>query len=138
LSDIGFSELLLVVAIALIVIGPKRLPEAVRFLGYWTGKLRRTLHTARQDMERELGIDDIKREVHNQLRLEELDAERKQVEETFRRTQNQPPQPLVTAPPPDPDTLDFIDDEPSEPKTEAETLPSSEAATSAGAKSPRP
>jgi sec-independent protein translocase protein TatB len=138
LSDIGISELLLVVAIALIVIGPKRLPEAAPFLGYWTGKLRRTLHTARQDMERELGIDDIKREVHNQLRLEELDAERKQVEETFRRTQNQPPQPLVTAPPPDPDTLDFIDDEPSEPKTEAETLPSSEAATSAGAKSPRP
>jgi sec-independent protein translocase protein TatB len=138
LSDIGFSELLLVVAIALIVIGPKRLPEAARFLGYWTGKLRRTLHTARQDMERELGIDDIKREVHNQLRLEELDAERKQVEETFRRTQNQPPQPLVTAPPPDPDTMDFIDEEPSEPKTEAEILPSSEAAASAGAKSPRP
>ncbi|MFP5413582.1 MAG: Sec-independent protein translocase protein TatB [Gammaproteobacteria bacterium] len=138
MSDIGFSELLLVVAIALIVIGPKRLPEAARFLGYWTGKLRRTLHTARQDMERELGIDDIKREVHNQLRLEELDAERKQVEETFRRTQNQPPQPLVAPPLPDPDTLDFIDDEPSEPKTEAETPPSSETAASAGAKSPRP
>ena len=138
MSDIGFSELLLVVAIALIVIGPKRLPEAARFLGYWTGKLRRTLHTARQDMERELGIDDIKREVHNQLRLEELDAERKQVEETFRRTQNQPPKPLATPPPPDPDTLDFIDEEPSESTTEAGSLSSSETAASAGAKSQRP
>lgn len=137
MSDIGFSELLLVVAIALIVIGPKRLPEAARFLGYWTGKLRRTLHTARQDMERELGIDDIKREVHNQLRLEELDAERKQVEETFRRTQSQPPKPLAT-PPPDPDTLDFIDEEPSESTTEAGTTSSPETAASAGAKSQRP
>ena len=137
MPDIGFSELLLVIVIALVVIGPKRLPEAARFLGYWTGKLRRTLQNARADMERELGIDDIKREVHNQLRLEELDAERKQVEETFRRTQNQPPKPLAT-PPPDPDTLDFIDEEPSESTTEAGSLSSSETAASAGAKSPRP
>ncbi|MGE3296021.1 MAG: Sec-independent protein translocase protein TatB [Porticoccaceae bacterium] len=138
MSDIGFSELLLVVAIALIVIGPKRLPEAARFLGYWTGKLRRTLHTARQDMERELGIDDIKREVHNQLRLEELDAERKQVEETFRRTQNQPPKPLATPPPLDPDTLDFIDEEPAEPTTETGTASAPETAARAGTQSPSP
>lgn len=111
MSDIGFSELLLTVAIALIVIGPKRLPEAARFLGYWTGKLKRTLQTARSDMERELGIDDIKREVHNQLRLEQLDAERKQVEETFRRSQSLPPKPIAPAPQ-DPATMDFIDDDP--------------------------
>ena len=111
MSDIGFSELLLTIAIALIVIGPKRLPEAARFLGYWTGKLKRTLQTARSDMERELGIDDIKREVHNQLRLEQLDAERKQVEETFRRSQSQPPKPIAPAPQ-DPATMDFIDDGP--------------------------
>ena len=51
MSDIGFSEILLLVAIALIVIGPKRLPEAARFLGYWIGKLRRSLQNARNDME---------------------------------------------------------------------------------------
>ncbi len=62
-------------------------------------------------MERELGIDDIKREVHNQLRLEELDAERKQVEETFRRNQSQPPKPIAPTPQ-DPATMDFIDDDP--------------------------
>ncbi|MFZ2208214.1 MAG: Sec-independent protein translocase protein TatB [Porticoccaceae bacterium] len=122
MSDIGFSELLLTVAIALIVIGPKRLPEAARFLGYWTGKLKRTLQTARSDMERELGIDDIKREVHNQLRLEELDAERKQVEETFRRNQSLPPRPLAPATPADPSTMDFIDDEPPDPRADPKTL----------------
>lgn len=137
MPDIGFSELLLVIVIALVVIGPKRLPEAARFLGYWTGKLRRMLQNARADMERELGIDDIKREVHNQLRLEELDAERKQVEETFRRSQSQPPKPLPPAPPVDPDTMDFIDEEPPEPNTGAKTGSTSEAIASGG-KPPQP
>lgn len=137
MPDIGFSELLLVIVIALVVIGPKRLPEAARFLGYWTGRLRRMLQNARADMERELGIDDIKREVHNQLRLEELEAERKQVEETFRRNQSQPPKPLPPVPPADPDTMDFIDEEPPEPKTGATTGSTSEAIASGG-KSPQP
>lgn len=129
MPDIGFSEILLVIVIALVVIGPKRLPEAARFLGYWTGKLRRTLQNARADMERELGIDDIKREVHNQLRLEELEAERKQVEETFRRSQTLPPKPLAPATPADPSTMDFIDDEPPEPQADAKTLTAPAAAT---------
>jgi sec-independent protein translocase protein TatB len=131
LPDIGFSELLLVIVIALVVIGPKRLPEAARFLGYWTGKLRRTLQNARADMERELGIDDIKREVHNQLRLEELEAERKQVEETFKRHQSQPPKPLPPPTPVDPDTLDFIDEEPHEPQAQPKAVSTSQAAASA-------
>ena len=110
MSDIGFSELLLVLTIALIVIGPKRLPEAARFLGYWTGKLRRAIQAARRDMERELGLDDVRREVHNQLLLEDLAQERKQVEATFQRTQAQPLPP--TAAPPPPQESDFIDDPP--------------------------
>ena len=105
MSDIGFSELLLVLTIALIVIGPKRLPEAARFLGYWTGKIQRAIQGARRDMERELGIDDVRREVHNQLLLEDLARERKQVEAAFQRTQAQSP-----APSPPPDERDFLDE----------------------------
>ena len=86
--DIGFAELMLIGLIALIVIGPKRLPEAARFIGYWTGKLRRTVGDARQEMEREFGIDEIKREVHNSLLLEQLDKERREVEEQFNQGQN--------------------------------------------------
>lgn len=108
MSDIGFSELLLVLTIALIVIGPKRLPEAARFLGYWTGRIRRAIQAARSDMERELGLDDVRREVHNQLRMEELERERKEVEATFQRTQTRPRPPAALPPPPD--ESDFIDD----------------------------
>lgn len=109
MSDIGFSEILLLVAIALIVIGPKRLPEAARFLGYWIGKLRRSLQNARRDMERELGIDDIRREVHNQLLLEQLESERQQVAETLRRAQETPPAPRAERRE-SPEGIEFIDD----------------------------
>ena len=109
MSDIGFSEILLLVAIALIVIGPKRLPEAARFLGYWIGKLRRSLQNARRDMERELGIEDIRREVHNQLLLEQLESERQQVAETLKRAQEAPPAPREERPE-SPEDIEFIDD----------------------------
>jgi len=87
--DIGFAELMLIGLIALIVIGPKRLPEAARFLGYWSGKLRRMIGDARQEMEREFGIDEIKREVHNSLLLEQLAKERRGVEDQFNHAKNE-------------------------------------------------
>ena len=95
--DIGFAELMLIGLIALIVIGPKRLPEAARFLGYWTGKLRRTIGDARQEMEREFGIDEIKREVHNSLLLEQLAKERQSVEGQFKRATDDVASPIEGA-----------------------------------------
>lgn len=79
--DIGFSEILMVAVVSLIVIGPKRLPETVRFLGYWLGRIRRGLHKARSDMEREFGLDDIRRDLYNQELLGRLEQERREVEQ---------------------------------------------------------
>ena len=107
--DIGFAELMLIGLIALIVIGPKRLPEAARFIGYWTGKLRRTVGDARQEMEREFGIDEIKREVHNSLLLERLDKERKEVEEQFNQSKNKAAEGSDSDQ--DAEDIDFIDDD---------------------------
>lgn len=81
--DMGFAELLLIAVIALIVIGPKRMPEAVRVIGYWLGKFRRSVHNARQEMEREFGLDDIRRDLHNESLLAQLEKERRQMEEKF-------------------------------------------------------
>lgn len=81
--DVGFAELLLIAIIGLIVIGPKRMPEAVRFLGYWIGKLRRSVQNARQDMEREFGLDEIRRDLHNEALLSQLDKERQQIEKSL-------------------------------------------------------
>lgn len=83
--DVGFSEIVLIAVVCLIVIGPKRLPETVRFLGFWLGRIRRSLSNARADMEREFGLDEIRRELHNQEILQRLEDERKQVEQAFNK-----------------------------------------------------
>lgn len=78
--DIGFSELLLIAVVCLIVIGPKRLPETVRFAGFWLGRMRRNLSRARADMEREFGLDEVRRELYNQELLGRLDDQRVRTE----------------------------------------------------------
>ena len=70
--DIGFSELALVCVIALIVLGPERLPQALRTLGLWFGRMRRTFTTMKTEIEREIGMDDIRRQLHNEAVMDEM------------------------------------------------------------------
>lgn len=57
--DIGFSEMLLIGLIALIVLGPKRLPEAARSAGQWVGKLRRFVENVKRDIDAEIEDEDL-------------------------------------------------------------------------------
>jgi sec-independent protein translocase protein TatB len=77
--DIGFTELLLIAVVALLVIGPKRLPTAARVAGRWVGRIKRGFNTIKEDVERELGADEIRRELHNEGILEK---ERKMLKDT--------------------------------------------------------
>lgn len=52
--DIGFYELALIGVLALLVLGPKRLPEAARTAGRWVGKLRAFVANVKQDIDREI------------------------------------------------------------------------------------
>jgi sec-independent protein translocase protein TatB len=52
--EVGFSELVLVAVVALIVIGPERLPKVARTAGLWMGRARRTLGAVKQEIDREL------------------------------------------------------------------------------------
>jgi len=77
--DIGFSELLLIAVISLVVIGPQRLPETVRSVALWVGRFRRAASKIYQEMEKEVGMDDIRRQLHNEevmKRLKELEQTR--------------------------------------------------------------
>ena len=113
--DIGFTEIILIAVVGLIVIGPKRLPETVRFLGYWVGKLRRSVQGARQDMEREFGLDEIRRELYNEELLGRMEDERKQIERRLGSPSLTPADEPTPANLKIPNEEDFIDDRPSEP-----------------------
>ena len=61
LSGIGFTELLLLFVIGLLILGPERLPRVAAQLGRWIGKARRTANQLRFQMEREIALADIER-----------------------------------------------------------------------------
>jgi len=58
--DSGFSELLLIMIVALVVVGPERLPALMRKVGYWVGRFRRYANTVRAEIERELNADELR------------------------------------------------------------------------------
>ena len=78
--DIGFPELALVSVVALLVLGPERLPETLRSLGLWLGRLRRSFARVKTEIEREIGMDEVRRQLHNEAVMEQM----KQIERDAR------------------------------------------------------
>ena len=71
--DVGFWEIFLIMILALVVIGPERLPGAARTLGLWVGKSRRFIEGVKSDVEQEFDVSEFKRVIHNQeIQLKEL------------------------------------------------------------------
>ncbi len=83
---ISFSELLLVGLVALLVLGPERLPGAARTAGLWVGRLKRSFNAIKQEVEREIGADEIRRQLHNEHILS-LEQEARKI---FSPTQQEP------------------------------------------------
>ena len=66
--DIGFSELLVIAVVALVVLGPERLPKAARFAGLWVRKARAQWYSVKSEFEREMAADEMRRSVGNPAR----------------------------------------------------------------------
>ena len=71
--DIGFSEIMVVAMISLVIMGPERLPETVRTLSLWLGRLRQFVSSARAEIEDEVGIDEIRRQLRNEKIMRDLE-----------------------------------------------------------------
>ncbi|MGI9276184.1 MAG: Sec-independent protein translocase protein TatB [Endozoicomonas sp.] len=84
--DIGFTELLLIAVISLVVLGPERLPGAVRSAAYWISKVRRSFQSVKDELERELDVDGIRRQIHNEAVMKELEKAKQGLQDTV----NQP------------------------------------------------
>jgi sec-independent protein translocase protein TatB len=75
---ISFSELLLVGLVALLVLGPERLPGAARTAGLWVGRLKRSFNAIKQEVEREIGADEIRRQLHTE-HLQAMEQEARKI-----------------------------------------------------------
>jgi sec-independent protein translocase protein TatB len=59
--DIGFSELLIIAVVALVVIGPERLPKAARTLGHLFGRMQRYVNDVKADISREMELEELRK-----------------------------------------------------------------------------
>ena len=79
--DIGFAEMLIVAIVALVVLGPEKLPTAIRTVGLWVGRIRRTVGSIQAEISQELKIDELKRTTA--IKKEELDKELNDMQQPF-------------------------------------------------------
>jgi sec-independent protein translocase protein TatB len=59
--DIAFSEIIVIAVVALVVIGPERLPKVARTLGHMFGRLQRYVNDVKADINRELELDELRK-----------------------------------------------------------------------------
>ncbi|MDY6941461.1 MAG: Sec-independent protein translocase protein TatB [Pseudomonadota bacterium] len=70
--DIGFWELLVVFVVALLVLGPERLPTAARQFGTWVRRIRGFLSTTQAEIERELRLAELEQQLRNSSTMNQL------------------------------------------------------------------
>lgn len=96
--DVGFSELLLTALVALLVIGPERLPKVARTVGLWTGRARRFVAQVKEDIDREIKTEELKKVMQEQAKstgIHEIIEETRETLDEAKRTDY-----LVKATPP--------------------------------------
>ncbi len=69
--DVGFSEIMMVGLIALLVIGPERLPKAARIAGFWLGKTRSTIANVKAEIKQELHAEEMRQLLQEQQSIAE-------------------------------------------------------------------
>lgn len=85
--DIGFWEILLIAVVALIVVGPERLPRLVRVTGLWIGRAQASLQSIRNEISKELRAQELKEalkkpdnmpDLNEQIRVDDSEANKPQ------------------------------------------------------------
>lgn len=85
--DIGFAEILIVSVVALLVLGPEKLPVAVRTCGLWFGKITRSVNSIQREINEELRIDELRRTAA--ITKDELDRELREMTKPFKEAEEQ-------------------------------------------------
>ncbi|MFZ5757339.1 MAG: Sec-independent protein translocase protein TatB [Pseudomonadota bacterium] len=106
--DIGFGELLVCLIVALLVLGPERLPGAVRTVGRWVGRARHTVSHFTDQIDREIRAEQLKRRIEEEIRKSGVNDIAREVDSALRAPLNLPgphdtPAPQTRAPDNTPD-----------------------------------
>ena len=80
--EVGFSELCMIGLVALLVIGPERLPKVARLAGFWIGKTRSMVANVKSEIHAELQAEEMRQLLQSQSGLEEL----QNFQEEFKQT----------------------------------------------------
>lgn len=70
--DIGFSEMLVLMLVTLLVVGPERLPAVAKRVGLWIGKARRFVRALQVEIDKELATEELKNSIKQDLPLHEI------------------------------------------------------------------
>ena len=104
--DIGFWELALILVVALLVVGPERLPRLARTLGMWMGRMRRFVSTVKADIDRELATEDLKKALAKQAEMPELYDIIEETEQAIKPPADKPAPDSADAPAQEPASLE--------------------------------
>ncbi len=142
--DVGFSEMLMIALVALVVIGPERLPKVARTLGYLLGRLQRYVNEVKADINREIELDELRkfksefenaaRSAESAVRAEMTSAEAQinSVAAGLSRSVDEAAQTPAAVPPPTEEQPDLFAERPNdEPKAAASEPASRESRTPA-------
>jgi sec-independent protein translocase protein TatB len=85
---IGFLELVTVFLVGLVVLGPEKLPGTIRTVSLWVGRLRRNFNNIKAEIEKEIGADEIRRQLRNEEIMEKFRATQNKVQESIQTLRN--------------------------------------------------
>lgn len=89
MDNIGFFELILLGVVALLVLGPEKLPGAIRTTSLWIGRLKRSFNTIKMDIEKEIGADEIRRQLRNEAIMDKFKQTKAQVNDAVNTVKKQ-------------------------------------------------
>lgn len=71
--QVGFLEIAIILILGLLIIGPKRLPDLIKTILKFYKKVQKQIANLKSDLEEDIGTEEIKKDVFNEMRMEELD-----------------------------------------------------------------
>jgi sec-independent protein translocase protein TatB len=112
--DVNFSEILVILVVALVVIGPERLPKVARSTGQWLGRVQRYINTVKQDVSQSMELEEL-RDLERKVKAEaaalessaqqagnDINRELRQIEQEIERTATDSDKSSPPANPPSP------------------------------------